>query len=126
MLFRRTPSAFAVTSTRQRVITTGVLLILVSTVIPYQFAFLVLCIVQIATCVRALRVAQETVRTTLLFALCNSTNRFKELGRQLQLLQLRAFYPRSDALDSPNQPPSPCCLDTKSCRSLAYTLLLTS
>jgi glycosylphosphatidylinositol deacylase len=58
---RRTPSAFAVTSTRQRVLTTSVLLLLVSTVIPYQFAFLVLCIVQIASCIRALRVARETV-----------------------------------------------------------------
>jgi glycosylphosphatidylinositol deacylase len=58
---RRTPSAFAVTSTRQRVLTTSVLLLLVSTVIPYQFAFLVLCIVHIATCIRALRVARETV-----------------------------------------------------------------
>jgi glycosylphosphatidylinositol deacylase len=61
MASRRTTSAFAVTSTRQRVLTTSVLLLLVSTVIPYQFAFLVLCIVHIATCVRALRVAQETV-----------------------------------------------------------------
>jgi len=57
---RRTPAVFAVTSTRQRVITTAILLFLVSTVIPYQFAFLVLCIVQVATCIRALRVAWET------------------------------------------------------------------
>ncbi|KAF2435964.1 PGAP1-domain-containing protein [Tothia fuscella] len=53
-------TTFAVTSTRQRIITTSVLLMLVSTVIPYQFAFLVLCMVQIATCVRALRMARET------------------------------------------------------------------
>jgi hypothetical protein len=59
--FRRTPAVFAVTSTRQRILTTAILLFLVSTVIPYQFAFLVLCIVQIASCVRALRVARETV-----------------------------------------------------------------
>jgi GPI inositol-deacylase len=60
-LTRRTPTSFAVTSTRQRVITTSVLLGLVSTVIPYQFAYVVLCIVGIATTVRALRVAWETV-----------------------------------------------------------------
>ncbi|KAJ5105039.1 hypothetical protein NUU61_002386 [Penicillium alfredii] len=38
---------------RRRVIHTAILLILVSTVIPYQFAYMVACIVQLATCVRA-------------------------------------------------------------------------
>lgn len=52
---------FAVTSITQRVITTTILLFLVSTAIPYQFAFLVLCIVQIASCIRALRDAWQTV-----------------------------------------------------------------
>ncbi|KAL8672292.1 MAG: hypothetical protein Q9168_003235 [Polycauliona sp. 1 TL-2023] len=50
---------FAATSPRRRIITASVLLLLVSTVIPYQFAYLVACIVQIATCVRAFRHAQE-------------------------------------------------------------------
>ncbi|KAF2713243.1 GPI inositol-deacylase-like protein [Pleomassaria siparia CBS 279.74] len=57
---RRTPTAFAVTSTRQRVITTCILLSLVSTVIPYHFAYMVLCIVQMATCVRGFRLAKES------------------------------------------------------------------
>ena len=57
---KRTPGAFAVNSTRQRVLTTLILLSLVSTVIPYHFAFAVLCLVQLATCVRALRLAQES------------------------------------------------------------------
>ncbi|KAF2792757.1 GPI inositol-deacylase-like protein [Melanomma pulvis-pyrius CBS 109.77] len=57
---RRTPTAFAVTSTRQRVITTCILLSLVSTVIPYHFAYMVLCIVQIATCVRGFRLANDS------------------------------------------------------------------
>ncbi|KAJ9657537.1 GPI inositol deacylase [Coniosporium apollinis] len=57
---RRTPTAFGVTSTRQRVITTSVLLLLVSTAIPYHFAYIVLCVVQIATCTRAYRLARET------------------------------------------------------------------
>ncbi|KAF1995315.1 PGAP1-domain-containing protein [Amniculicola lignicola CBS 123094] len=57
---RRTPTAFAVTSTRQRVITTIILLTLVSTVIPYHFAYIVLCIVQIATCVRGSKLARES------------------------------------------------------------------
>jgi len=39
----------------------AVLLILVSTAIPYQFAYLVACIVQLATCVRAKWHAKETV-----------------------------------------------------------------
>ncbi|KAI4286093.1 MAG: hypothetical protein L6R38_000210 [Xanthoria sp. 2 TBL-2021] len=51
--------AFAATSPKRRIITASVLLLLVSTVIPYQFAYLVACIVQIATCVRAFRHAQE-------------------------------------------------------------------
>lgn len=43
---------------------------MVSTIIPYQFAYMVLCLVQVATCVRALRIAQETVRSR--FNLSNS------------------------------------------------------
>lgn len=58
---RRSPSpAFSPSSPRRRIITTGILLFLVSTFIPYQFAYLVACLVQIATCTRALRLAQET------------------------------------------------------------------
>ncbi|KAL9063647.1 MAG: hypothetical protein Q9157_008145 [Trypethelium eluteriae] len=57
---KRTPTAFAVTSLRQRIITTAFLVLLVSTVIPYQFAYMVLCIVQFATSIRALRLLWET------------------------------------------------------------------
>ncbi|KAF2265918.1 GPI inositol-deacylase-like protein [Lojkania enalia] len=57
---RRTATAFAVTSTGRRIITTCVLLSLVSTVIPYQFAYMVLCIVQIATCVRGFKLAKDS------------------------------------------------------------------
>ncbi|KAF1811670.1 GPI inositol-deacylase-like protein [Eremomyces bilateralis CBS 781.70] len=57
---RRSATSFAVTTTRQRLATTAVLLLLVSTAIPYQFAFLVLCIVQLATAVRAVRLARDT------------------------------------------------------------------
>ena len=53
--------AFAAISPRRRIITTSILLLMVSTVIPYQFAYVVACIVQIATCTRALRFAKETV-----------------------------------------------------------------
>lgn len=56
----RSPTAFAVTSSRQRIITTSVLLALVSTVIPYQFAYLVLCLVQLSTVTRAWRLAMDT------------------------------------------------------------------
>ncbi|KAF2760597.1 GPI inositol-deacylase [Pseudovirgaria hyperparasitica] len=55
---RRGLGAFA--STRRRVLFTGILLLLVSTVIPYHFAYVVLCIVQVATCTRAYRLAQDT------------------------------------------------------------------
>ncbi|KAH7084204.1 PGAP1-like protein-domain-containing protein [Paraphoma chrysanthemicola] len=57
---KRTPSSFAVTPIRHRVITTLILLSLVSTVIPYHFAYAVLCIVQVATCVRGFRLARES------------------------------------------------------------------
>ncbi|KAL9095228.1 MAG: hypothetical protein Q9165_002484 [Trypethelium subeluteriae] len=57
---KRTSTAFAVTSLRQRIITTAFLVLLVSTVIPYQFAYMVLCIVQFATSIRALRLLWET------------------------------------------------------------------
>ena len=58
---RLTAPAFAAVSPRRRIITTGILLFLVSTIIPYQFAYMVACIVQIATCTRALRLAKDTV-----------------------------------------------------------------
>jgi hypothetical protein len=51
--------AFAPSTPRRRILTTAILLFLVSTVIPYQFAYLVACLVQIATCARALRFARE-------------------------------------------------------------------
>ncbi|KAI7255173.1 PGAP1-domain-containing protein, partial [Hortaea werneckii] len=54
------PSSFAITSPQQRMITTSILLLLVITIIPYQFAYMLLSIVQLATCVRALRLARET------------------------------------------------------------------
>jgi glycosylphosphatidylinositol deacylase len=58
---RRMPSAaFSPSPPRRRIITTGILLFLVSTLIPYQFAYLVACLVQIATCTRALRLARDT------------------------------------------------------------------
>jgi hypothetical protein len=57
---KRTPGTFAVTPIRQRVITTLILLSLVSTVIPYHFAYAVLCVVQVATCVRGFRLAKES------------------------------------------------------------------
>lgn len=48
---------------RRRVIHTAILLILVSTIIPYQFAYMVACIVQLATSVRAQWHAKETRST---------------------------------------------------------------
>jgi hypothetical protein len=57
---RRSASpAFAPSTPRRRILTTAILLFLVSTVIPYQFAYLVACLVQVATCTRALRISRE-------------------------------------------------------------------
>lgn len=60
---QRAPAAFAITSTRHRALLTGTLTLLVSTVIPYHFVYVVLCFVQLATCVRSLRLARDTVRS---------------------------------------------------------------
>jgi len=51
---------FYVPSPRRRIIVTAFLVLAVATVIPYPFAYMVACIVQLATCVRALRLSQET------------------------------------------------------------------
>ncbi|CAM1511108.1 Fc.00g086210.m01.CDS01 [Cosmosporella sp. VM-42] len=48
--------AFVPSTPRRRMITTAILLFLVSTFIPYQFAYLVACLVQLFTVVRALRI----------------------------------------------------------------------
>ncbi|EPQ65453.1 Bgt-102 [Blumeria graminis f. sp. tritici] len=53
-------AAFVPSTLRRRIITTSILLILVSTVIPYQFAYLVACLVQIATCTKAHRISWDT------------------------------------------------------------------
>lgn len=50
-------------SPQRRMITMAVLLILVSTFIPYQFAYLVICLVQLITTVRALRTASTHRQT---------------------------------------------------------------
>ncbi|KAH7133459.1 PGAP1-like protein-domain-containing protein [Dactylonectria macrodidyma] len=55
--------AFVPSTPRRRMITTAILLFLVSTFIPYQFAYLVACIVQLFTVVRALRI-NATVSST--------------------------------------------------------------
>lgn len=44
----------------RRNMTIAVLLLLVVTIIPYQFAYAVLCLVQAVTCIRAIKTAQES------------------------------------------------------------------
>ena len=61
---RAASPAFSPSTPRRRLLTTAVLLFLVSTVIPYQFAYLVACLVQIATCARALRFSGEARSNT--------------------------------------------------------------
>jgi glycosylphosphatidylinositol deacylase len=58
---QKAPAPFAMSSTRQRVITTSILLSLVSTIVPYHFAYVVLCLVQLATCIRSVGLARDTV-----------------------------------------------------------------
>ncbi|KAI0025533.1 GPI inositol-deacylase [Xylariomycetidae sp. FL0641] len=54
------PPVFSSSSPRRRLVTTAILLFLVSTFIPYQFAYVVACMVQLSTSVRAHRSAHET------------------------------------------------------------------
>ncbi|KAI0161644.1 PGAP1-domain-containing protein [Hypoxylon sp. FL1284] len=56
---RGVPPTFAPSSPRRRLITAGVLLFLVSTFTPYQFAYVVVCLVQLSTAVRAHRFARD-------------------------------------------------------------------
>lgn len=56
---KSTSAAFLSPSPRRRMVTTAVLLLLVATVVPYQFAYLVACLVQLMTTVRAQRIASE-------------------------------------------------------------------
>ena len=53
------PPGFHPSSPRRRMVITAVLLFLVSTFIPYQFAYMVACLVQLATTVRAQRIAAD-------------------------------------------------------------------
>lgn len=53
-------SAFVASTPRRRAINTAVLLFLVATIIPYPFAYVVACVVQLMTCTRALRHAKES------------------------------------------------------------------
>lgn len=53
-------SVFIVSSPRRRLVHTAILILLVATVIPYPFAYVVAFFVQMATCTRALRYAKET------------------------------------------------------------------
>ncbi|OJD18427.1 GPI inositol-deacylase [Emergomyces pasteurianus Ep9510] len=58
--YLRPASIYPSLSPRQRMINSAVLLCFVATVIPYQFAYIVACIVQLATCVQTLQYARET------------------------------------------------------------------
>ena len=57
---KRSIPGFVASSPRRRIINTIILLLLVSTFIPYQFAFLVACIIQLATCTRALSYSNDS------------------------------------------------------------------
>ncbi|TKA77812.1 hypothetical protein B0A55_04600 [Friedmanniomyces simplex] len=52
-------TSFAPSTTYQRMITTGILLLMILTIVPYQFAYIVLCLVQLSTSTKALRAALD-------------------------------------------------------------------
>jgi len=57
---------FSTSSPRRRIVVTSFLLLFVATIVPYQFAYMVACIVQLFTCIRALKHARENVSLFLL------------------------------------------------------------
>ncbi|KAF4547937.1 GPI inositol-deacylase-like protein [Elsinoe fawcettii] len=71
--YTQRPPSFSAISPLQRLLTTSILILLVATVIPYQFAYLVLCFIQLATCVRAFRYSAES-RTIASFNLASYSN----------------------------------------------------
>lgn len=71
----QTSTHFSARSSRPRIITIIVLLSLVSTVIPYHFAYVVLCLVQIATCVRGYPLVKDSVSPLFsVWLLCSNYN----------------------------------------------------
>ena len=52
---------FSSGTTRRRLIITLILFILISTAVPYQFAYMVACIVQLITCTKALQASKDAV-----------------------------------------------------------------
>lgn len=54
-------SIFCAPTPRRRIINTAIFLVLVLTIIPYQFAYMVACVIHLITCVRAQWYARETV-----------------------------------------------------------------
>lgn len=132
-LFGSVNPAFVVSSLRRRLIVTGFLIVLVWTVIPYQFLFIVLCIAQLATCVRALSLAREAVSLFILFTIriaflfLNQTNTAIAHKRSIhRLLQLHSLHLPPHALDPPDQPSHPRRLDPQPHRPLAHPVLLPS
>lgn len=141
----KTHASFGVTSTQRRVLITCILLALVSTVIPYHFAYVVLCLVQLATCVRGVRLARGYVSSQYHYphvaaaqrvgrrlhfvhifptSTCTLANACIAPRHKLQLLQLRILHPHPHGLDSPHQPPCPRRLGTQPLGPLAHTVLL--
>jgi hypothetical protein len=110
--------------------TTLMLLFFVATLIPYQFAYLVACMVQIATCIRALRFARENVYALCALSIFSISNWrlgvFRAVRGVLGFLPLRTLYPCSHALDLTNQSPCSCRMGTQFNCSLAYTIFVSS
>jgi len=98
--------------------TTLVLLSFVAFVVPYQFAYLVACIVQLATTVRALKCAHDNVcgRGPWPREVLNTNLPLTECWRSSQCaVELLSLYPLDNdphVVDSTNQLTSLGCLDT--------------
>ncbi|PVH99739.1 GPI inositol-deacylase [Periconia macrospinosa] len=61
---KRRDGSFAVAPTRQRILTICILLSQVTTIIPYHFAYVVLCVVQLFACARSYHQAKNSRQTT--------------------------------------------------------------
>lgn len=104
---------FADTSLRKRLMTTSVLLLLASTIIPYQFVFVILCVVQIWTSVKVLTLALETVSQIRTGRRVWQLMERLACWREHELLQLYPLTSHAHALDPTHQHPRPSSLGSQ-------------
>ena len=113
--------------TKRRIVVTLVLLFIVATVVPFQFAYVVACVVQFSSCIKALNRTKDVillVHALLMIDPQRPTNR--QIHPSLVILQLHSLPVRPHDMVTPSQHPRPRSLGTKSASRLAHSIFLAS